>query len=154
VSAATCCHTPKFTGTWDKGCWNILLPAFFEPGSLYTSMRSNLSGVLAVAVPAAAAVERELCCRHLGEQVLDAPCACLQGDITAGKMIFGVEGVDPDRRRQLVQLLDVDLYQRLTTMSDGQRRRVQICMGLLKPYDVSAVAAACSMLLRSLHSLQ
>lgn len=60
----------------------------------------------------------------------------LQGDITAGKMIFGVEGVDPARREELVRLLDVDLYQRLTTMSDGQRRRVQICMGLLKPYDV------------------
>uniref|UniRef100_A0A383WA31 ABC transporter domain-containing protein n=1 Tax=Tetradesmus obliquus TaxID=3088 RepID=A0A383WA31_TETOB len=60
----------------------------------------------------------------------------LQGDITAGKMIFGVEGVCPERRRQLVQLLDIDLYQRLTTMSDGQRRRVQIAMGLLKPYDV------------------
>lgn len=51
-------------------------------------------------------------------------------------MIFGVEGVDPARRRQLVQLLDIDLYQRLTTMSDGQKRRVQIAMGLLKPYDV------------------
>ncbi|GBF94489.1 P-loop containing nucleoside triphosphate hydrolase [Raphidocelis subcapitata] len=60
----------------------------------------------------------------------------LQGDITAGKMIFGVEGVDPERRAALIRLLDVDLYQRLTTMSDGQRRRVQICMGLLKPYDV------------------
>jgi len=34
-------------------------------------------------------------------------------------------------------MLDIDVYQRLTTMSDGQRRRVQICMGLLKPYDVS-----------------
>jgi CCR4-NOT complex subunit CAF16 len=60
-------------------------------------------------------------------------------------MIFGVDGVDPERRRQLVQLLDIDLYQRMTTMSDGQRRRVQICMGLLKPYDVSRMrrAAAC-----------
>jgi CCR4-NOT complex subunit CAF16 len=57
--------------------------------------------------------------------------------MTAGKMIFGVDGVDADRRRQLIQLLDIDLYQRLNTMSDGQRRRVQICMGLLKPYDVS-----------------
>lgn len=56
--------------------------------------------------------------------------------MSAGKMIFGVEGVDPDRRAQLIQLLDIDLYQRVNTMSDGQRRRVQICMGLLKPYDV------------------
>jgi CCR4-NOT complex subunit CAF16 len=51
-------------------------------------------------------------------------------------MIFGVEGVDPARRSRLIALLDIDLHQRLTTMSDGQRRRVQICMGLLKPYDV------------------
>jgi hypothetical protein len=54
----------------------------------------------------------------------------------AGKMLFGVDGVDPARRSRLIELLDIDLYQRLTTMSDGQRRRVQICMGLLKPYDV------------------
>eukprot|EP00195_Chlamydomonas_chlamydogama_P007926 CAMPEP_0202896574 /NCGR_PEP_ID=MMETSP1392-20130828/5558_1 /ASSEMBLY_ACC=CAM_ASM_000868 /TAXON_ID=225041 /ORGANISM="Chlamydomonas chlamydogama, Strain SAG 11-48b" /LENGTH=299 /DNA_ID=CAMNT_0049581983 /DNA_START=97 /DNA_END=996 /DNA_ORIENTATION=- len=60
----------------------------------------------------------------------------LQGDISAGKMIFGVQGVDPSRRSRLIELLDIDLYQRMTTMSDGQKRRVQICMGLLKPYDV------------------
>ncbi len=59
-----------------------------------------------------------------------------QGDISAGKMIFGVEGVDPARRTRLIQMLDIDVYQRLNTMSDGQRRRVQICMGLLKPYEV------------------
>jgi hypothetical protein len=63
----------------------------------------------------------------------------VQGDISAGKMIFGVEGIDPDRRARLVRLLDIDLYQRMNTMSDGQRRRVQICMGLLKPYDVGGV---------------
>lgn len=50
-------------------------------------------------------------------------------------MIFGVEGACPKRRSELIRLLDVDLRQRLTTMSDGQRRRVQICMGLLKAYD-------------------
>mmetsp|Transcript_4414 Transcript_4414/g.7305 ORF Transcript_4414/g.7305 Transcript_4414/m.7305 type:complete len:306 (-) Transcript_4414:417-1334(-) len=60
----------------------------------------------------------------------------LQGDISAGKMLFGMEGVDPARRARLIKLLDIDLYQRMNTMSDGQRRRVQICMGLLKPYDV------------------
>lgn len=60
----------------------------------------------------------------------------LQGDIAAGKMIFGVEGVDPQRRQQLIDLLEVDLEWRLNKVSDGQRRRVQICMGLLKPYQV------------------
>ena len=107
----------------------------------------------------------------------------LQGDIAAGQMIFGVEGVDPARRDRwgpggggvgagcqgslldpnneigvvscrnwaahtpplpppaaapprLIQLLDVDLDWRLNRVSDGQRRRVQICLGLLQPYRV------------------
>ncbi|DBA89037.1 TPA: ABC transporter I member 20 [Trebouxia sp. C0005] len=60
----------------------------------------------------------------------------LQGDLAAGEMIHGVEGVDPNRRQQLIDLLDIDLQWRLNRVSDGQRRRVQICMGLLKPYKV------------------
>lgn len=60
----------------------------------------------------------------------------LQGDLAAGEMIHGVEGVDPKRRQQLIDLLDIDLQWRLNRVSDGQRRRVQICMGLLKPYKV------------------
>eukprot|EP00887_Chlorella_sp_A99_P000629 scaffold5.g629.t1 len=59
----------------------------------------------------------------------------MQGDISAGKMIFGVEGVDPERRDRLIKMLDVDLTWRLNRVSDGQRRRVQIAMGLLKPYQ-------------------
>ena len=62
--------------------------------------------------------------------------ARLQGDLEAGKMIFGVEGVDPVRRQRLIDLLDVDLDWRMNKVSDGQRRRLQICMGLLKPFKV------------------
>ena len=64
----------------------------------------------------------------------------LQGDLAAGEMIHGVEGVEPARRQQLIDLLDIDLQWRLNRISDGQRRRVQICMGLLKPYKVSTTA--------------
>ncbi|CAI0385787.1 unnamed protein product [Linum tenue] len=60
----------------------------------------------------------------------------LQGDFSAEHMIFGVEGVDPDRREKLIDLLDIDLRWRMHKVSDGQRRRVQICMGLLHPYKV------------------
>lgn len=60
----------------------------------------------------------------------------MQGDISAGAMLFGVEGVDPSRRSRLISLLEVDLEWRLNRVSDGQRRRVQIAMGLLKPYQV------------------
>jgi CCR4-NOT complex subunit CAF16 len=60
----------------------------------------------------------------------------MQGDIAAGAMLFGVEGVDPIRRARLIELLDIDLDWRLNKVSDGQRRRVQIAMGLLKPFKV------------------
>uniref|UniRef100_A0ACD5Z4S7 Uncharacterized protein n=1 Tax=Avena sativa TaxID=4498 RepID=A0ACD5Z4S7_AVESA len=60
----------------------------------------------------------------------------LQGDFSAEHMIFGVDGVDPVRREKLIDLLDIDLQWRMHKVSDGQRRRVQICMGLLHPYKV------------------
>jgi hypothetical protein len=58
-----------------------------------------------------------------------------QADIGAGDIIANVEGVDPARRARLLELLDIDPAWRLNRVSDGQRRRVQICMGLLKPYQ-------------------
>ncbi|XP_065638103.1 ABC transporter I family member 21-like, partial [Quercus suber] len=60
----------------------------------------------------------------------------LQGDFSAEHMIFGVEGIDPVRRDKLIDLLDIDLRWRMHKVSDGQRRRVQICMGLLHPFKV------------------
>lgn len=60
----------------------------------------------------------------------------IQMDVSADKMIFGVAGVDPKRRDELIKVLGIDLSWRLHKVSDGQRRRVQICMGLLKPFKV------------------
>ncbi|XP_027364046.1 ABC transporter I family member 21-like [Abrus precatorius] len=60
----------------------------------------------------------------------------LQGDFSAEHMIFGVEGADPERRDKLIELLDIDLQWRMHKVSDGQRRRVQICLGLLYPFKV------------------
>ena len=67
----------------------------------------------------------------------DQPARCCgrQADIGAGDIIANVEGVDPARRARLLELLDIDPAWRLNRVSDGQRRRVQICMGLLKPYQ-------------------
>lgn len=50
--------------------------------------------------------------------------------------LWTVEGVDPARREKLIDLLDIDLEWRMHKVSDGQRRRVQICMGLLVPFKV------------------
>lgn len=60
----------------------------------------------------------------------------IQMDVSAEKMIFGVAGIDPLRRAELIKVLDIDLSWRMHKVSDGQRRRVQICMGLLKPFKV------------------
>ncbi|GAB2277341.1 ABC transporter I member 20 [Dionaea muscipula] len=60
----------------------------------------------------------------------------IQMDISAEKMIFGVAGIAPDRRAELIKVLDIDLSWRMHKVSDGQRRRVQVCMGLLRPFKV------------------
>lgn len=60
----------------------------------------------------------------------------LQGDFPASKMLNGLPGIDPVRRAKLMEVLDVNPNWRMHTVSDGQRRRVQICLGLLKPFDV------------------
>ncbi|CAA0831105.1 ABC transporter I family member 20 [Striga hermonthica] len=57
-------------------------------------------------------------------------------DVSAEKMIFGVAGINPQRRDELIKVLGIDLSWRMHKVSDGQRRRVQICMGLLKPFKV------------------
>lgn len=46
------------------------------------------------------------------------------------------DGIDPARRDRLVQILGVDPGWRMHRVSDGQRRRVQILLGLLRPAEV------------------
>lgn len=41
-----------------------------------------------------------------------------------------------ERRDELVQILDIDLSWRMHTVSDGERRRVQLAMGLLRPWRI------------------
>ena len=53
---------------------------------------------------------------------------------------MAVENVDERRRARLIELLDIDLRWRMHKVSDGQRRRVQICMGLLHPFQVWSYA--------------
>lgn len=42
----------------------------------------------------------------------------------------------PERRDELVSILDVDRSWRMHAVSDGERRRVQLAMGLLRPWTV------------------
>ncbi|KAK9462582.1 P-loop containing nucleoside triphosphate hydrolase protein [Lipomyces oligophaga] len=42
----------------------------------------------------------------------------------------------PERRDQLLDILDVDLSWHMNAVSDGERRRVQLVMGLLRPWTI------------------
>ena len=58
-------------------------------------------------------------------------------DIDVPTLLASVGGnAYPDRRDELVQILDIDLAWRMHTVSDGERRRVQLAMGLLRPWSV------------------
>ena len=63
----------------------------------------------------------------------------MQGDFPAGKMIRNVPGIPTERIERLMKVLDVNPEWRMHQVSDGQRRRVQLCLGLLRPFQVSPV---------------
>jgi len=54
-------------------------------------------------------------------------------DVRVGSLLDGERNVDPARRDELVRLLEVDRDWHMHQISDGQRRRVQILLGLLRP---------------------
>jgi CCR4-NOT complex subunit CAF16 len=51
-------------------------------------------------------------------------------DIAVGEVLARRPGVDPARRRQVLDILEVDPAWRMHQVSDGQRRRVQILLDL------------------------
>ncbi|PFH56972.1 hypothetical protein XA68_15680 [Ophiocordyceps unilateralis] len=58
-------------------------------------------------------------------------------DIPVTHLLRSVGGdAFPRRRDDLVALLDVDVRWRMHAISDGERRRVQLAMGLLRPWSV------------------
>ena len=42
----------------------------------------------------------------------------------------------PERKDELVQVLDIDLDWHMHAVSDGERRRVQLAMGLIRPWRI------------------
>lgn len=60
----------------------------------------------------------------------------LAGDFPARQMLDSIPNVNAERRRRIVDVLDIDEEWRMHQVSDGQRRRVQIACGLLRPAQV------------------
>lgn len=58
-------------------------------------------------------------------------------DIKVSELIESVGGkFFIERRDKLIELLEINCNWRMNRCSDGERRRVQLCMGLLKPFDL------------------
>ncbi|KAF8076358.1 P-loop containing nucleoside triphosphate hydrolase protein [Lyophyllum atratum] len=61
----------------------------------------------------------------------------VRGDIVVSAFLDSVGGYrHKERRDRLLDILDVDLDWHMHTISDGERRRVQLCFGLMAPWDV------------------
>lgn len=58
-------------------------------------------------------------------------------DIDVPTLLASVGGdYYPARRDELISILDIDLGWRMHAVSDGERRRVQLAMGLVRPWRV------------------
>lgn len=58
-------------------------------------------------------------------------------DIDVPTLLDSVGGQHyPERRDELVRILDIDRRWRMHAVSDGERRRVQLAMGLVRPWTV------------------
>jgi len=58
-------------------------------------------------------------------------------DIGVKELLKSVGGDHyPERKDELVQVLDIDLDWRMHAVSDGERRRVQLAMGLIRPWRI------------------
>jgi len=60
----------------------------------------------------------------------------LMADIPVHKMMEKLQNSYPERRDELVEMLGIDLNWRMHQLSDGQRRRVQLLIGLVRPFKV------------------
>jgi len=57
-------------------------------------------------------------------------------DLRVDEILARQQGVDAARRARLIDVLGVDVGWHMHAVSDGQRRRVQLLLGLLRPRDV------------------
>jgi len=60
----------------------------------------------------------------------------LMADIPVRGMMTKLQESYPERRDELVEMLGIDLDWRMHQLSDGQRRRVQLLLGLVRPFKL------------------
>ena len=60
----------------------------------------------------------------------------LQSDIKVKEMSKHLKKLYPERKKNLLQVLDIDEEWKLNCISEGQRKRVQLYLNLIKPFDI------------------
>lgn len=61
----------------------------------------------------------------------------MRTDIGVRELLKSVGGdYYPERKDELVEVLDIDLDWHMHAVSDGERRRVQLAMGLIRPWRI------------------
>jgi len=61
----------------------------------------------------------------------------VRSDIVVSHFLDSIGGYrHKERRDKLLDILDVDVDWHMHAISDGERRRVQLCMGLMEPWDL------------------
>merc|ERR1719284_1288167 len=51
-------------------------------------------------------------------------------------MMSNLQAEYPERRDELIDILGIDMNWRMHQVSDGQRRRVQLFLGLVRPFEI------------------
>lgn len=72
---------------------------------------------------------------YLGTEWANNPV--VKGDVLVSTLISNMKGgIYPERVKELIQIMDINPKWRMHQISDGERRRVQLVLGLIKPWTL------------------
>ncbi|CAG8612868.1 21937_t:CDS:2, partial [Dentiscutata erythropus] len=72
---------------------------------------------------------------YLGTEWANNPI--VRGDVLVSHLLSNMGGDKyPERRDELINILDIDPKWRMHQVSDGERRRVQLVLGLIQPWNL------------------
>ncbi|CAG8511063.1 11265_t:CDS:2, partial [Scutellospora calospora] len=72
---------------------------------------------------------------YLGTEWANNPV--IRGDVLVSTLLENMNGDKyPERRDELIEIMDINPKWRMHQISDGQRRRVQFVLGLLEPWNL------------------
>jgi len=86
---------------------------------------------------------------YLGSEWRNNPVT--KQDVQVERLLEGSHGFDEERRKKLVEILNIVEDGRMHLLSDGQRQSVQIAMGLMKKFNVllmDETTVECDLLVR------